>query len=446
MRKFGKLLGRLLLAGAVIVGGAIWYGTRLPSSPFDGQAAGPVMPVELGEYAARVADCVACHTVEHGKPFAGGLPMGTPLGTIHATNITPDPEHGIGTYTLADFDRAVRRGITPDGRRMYPAMPYPSYAKLSDADVAALYDYFMNHVPAVAEPNPPNDIPWPLSIRWPIEFWNLAFAPTEAFVPDPGKSEQWNRGAYLVQAGGHCGSCHTPRAATMAEKGYDETAPGFLSGGLLDGWWAPALRGASGNGVGRWTEEELVGFLKNGRNKHAVVFGSMMEAFNNSTAFMTDEDLGAIAHYLKSLPRAPEPVWEYDGEATLVLAGGIPAENRGAQIYLQKCSHCHGRDGRGRGEFVPPLAGASSALAGPADSVVNITLNGAGRVVANGIPDSYRMPPYRVTLSDQDIAAVSSFVRQSWGNSGGAVSAADVAKLRAHTDPFSDQVILLQMR
>ena len=446
MRKFGKILGCLLIAGVVIAGVAIWYGTRLPSSPFDGQAAGPAMPVEVGKYAARVADCVACHSTEHGQPFAGGLAMGTPLGTIHATNITPEPEHGIGNYSLADFDRAVRRGITPDGRRLYPAMPYPSYAKLSDEDIAALYDYFMNHVQPVAEPNPENGIPWPLSIRWPIEYWNLAFAPTATFEPDPAQGETWNRGAYLVQAGGHCGSCHTPRAITMAEKGYDDRDPDFLSGALLDGWYAPALRGASGNGIGRWTEEELVAFLKQGRNKHGVVFGSMMEAFNNSTAFMTGEDLGAMAHYLKSLPRAPEPEWQYEDSATVTLAGGIPADNLGAQIYLQKCSHCHGRDGRGRGEFVPPLAGASSTLAGPADSVINITLNGAGRVVAKGIPDSYRMPPYRVTLSDRDIAAVSTFVRQSWGNTGGAVMAEEVTKLREHTDPFSDEVIILQMR
>ncbi|VDC19850.1 c-type cytochrome [Pseudogemmobacter humi] len=446
MKKLGRFLGRLLLAAAILAGLAIWYGTRLPGSPFDGLEAGPALPVETGEYAARVSDCVACHSTEHGPPFAGGLPMGTPLGTIHATNITPDPDYGIGTYTLADFDRAVRRGVAPDGRRLYPAMPYTSYAKLTDEDVAALYDYFMNHVKPVAQPNPQNDIPWPLSIRWPLEFWNLALAPTGTYQPDPAQDGMWNRGAYLVQAGGHCGACHTPRNAIMAEKGYDETAPEFLAGALLDGWYAPSLRGASGNGVGRWTEEELVSFLKRGRNRHAVVFGSMMEAFNNSTAFMTNEDLEAIAHYLKSLPRAPEPEWQYDGSTTAALAGGISADSRGAQVYLQKCSHCHGRDGKGRGEFVPPLAGASSVLAGPADSVVNITLNGAGRVVAGGVPDSYRMPPYRVTLSDRDIAAVATFVRQSWGNTGGPVTSEEVARLRAHTDPFSDAVILLQMR
>ncbi|MRX48953.1 c-type cytochrome [Paracoccus sp. S-4012] len=404
------------------------------------------MPLETGQYAARVSDCVACHSTHDGQPFAGGLEMGTPLGSIHATNITPDPEHGIGNYSLADFDRAVRRGVAPDGRRLYPAMPYPSYAKLSDEDVAALYDYFMNHVEPVAQPNPPSEIAWPLNIRWPIEAWNIAFAPTDSFEPDPEQSDFWNRGAYLVQAGGHCGSCHSPRGVAMNEQGYDETDPAFLSGALLDGWYAPPLRGGSGNGIGRWSEDELVAFLKQGRNEHGVVFGSMMEAFNNSTAFMTEADLRAMAHYMKSLPRASEPLWEYDETTTASFAGGMAEAQPGAQLYLQKCSYCHGRDGQNRGTFIPPLAGPSSVLADTPASVINIILNGAGRVVSDGVPDSYRMPPYRVQLTDREIADLATFVRTSWGNTGDAVTPEEVRELRERTDPFSDRVIVLQMR
>jgi mono/diheme cytochrome c family protein len=431
---------------AVLAGAALWYGTRLPSSPFDGVTTDDATPLEVGEYAARLSDCVACHTAEGGKPFAGGLKMGTPMGTIHATNITPDPTHGIGKYTLADFDRAVRRGVTPDGRRLYPAMPYPSYAKLSDEDVKAMYGYFMNHVAPVAEPTPPSDIAWPLSIRWPVEYWNLLFYSAGSYQPDPSKDEKWNRGAYLVQGAGHCGSCHTPRGLAMNEKGMGEGDPAFLTGALLDGWYAPALRGESGNGVGRWTEQEIVDFLKHGRNRHGVVFGSMMEAFNNSTAFMTDDDLGAIAHYLKSLPREAESQWTYDPSTTEVFASASVGNEPGAQLYMQKCGYCHGRDGKGRGAYVPPLAGASSALAPHADSVVNIVLNGAGRVVANGVPDSYRMPPYRVQLNDREIAEIATFVRKSWGNGGGAVTPQQVRDLRERTDASSDRVIILQMR
>ncbi|WP_290686629.1 MULTISPECIES: c-type cytochrome [unclassified Haematobacter] len=442
MKKFGLIVGILV----VLVAAVLWYGMRLPSSPFDGTTASAPVPLEEGEYAARLADCVACHTVEGGKPFAGGLEMGTPLGAIHATNITPDPVHGIGRYTLADFDRAVRRGVAPDGRRLYPAMPYPSYAKLSDADVKALYDYFMHHVTPVAEPNPPSGIEWPYSIRWPLEYWNLAFYRSGSYAPDPSKDALWNRGAYLVQGPGHCGSCHTPRGLAMNEQGMDEGSSAFLTGALLDGWYAPPLRGSGGNGIGRWTEEELASFLKNGRNRHGVVFGSMMEAFNNSTAFMTDEDLAAIAHYLKSLPRAAEPEWRYDDATAATFAGGMGDTPPGARTFLQKCSHCHGRDGLARGEFVPPLAGSSSLLAPSPASVINIILNGAGRVVANGVPDSYRMPPYRVTLTDREVAELATFVRGAWGNTGGPVTAAEVADLRDRTDPSSDRVILLQMR
>ncbi len=442
MRKFAVVVGILVILAA----GAIWYGIRLPSSPFDGAAKAAPEPLEVAEYAARVADCVACHTVEGGKPFAGGLKMGTPLGAIYTSNITPDPTHGIGNYTLADFDRAVRRGVARDGHRLYPAMPYPDYAKLTDADVKALYDYFMTYVPAVAEPIPASDIKWPLSIRWPIEYWNLLFYRGGTYQPDTSQSEAWNRGAYLVQGAGHCGSCHTPRGFAMNEKAYDHSKPAFLSGALLDGWYAPPLRGGSGNGVGRWTEDELAGFLKTGRNVHAVVFGSMTDAFNNSTAFMTDADLAAMAIYLKSLPGVPGPDWSYTDTTTALYTGDLSKAPPGAVLYLQKCSYCHGRDGKGRGEYVPPLAGAASLLAAAPDSVINLVLNGAERVVADGVPDSYRMTPYRVTLNDQDIADVATFVRSNWGNTGGAVTPGQVADLRKRTDPTSNEVIILQMR
>lgn len=236
------------------------------------------MTLEEGQYVARLADCVACHTVEHGQPFAGGLEMGTPLGSIYATNVTPHPEHGIGSYTLADFDNAVRRGVAPDGRRLYPAMPYPSYAKMSDQDIAAMYDYFMNHVQPVAQPNPPTRIERPLNLRWPIELWNVLFYHYGTYTPDPAQDELWNRGAYLVQGPGHCGSCHTARSAAMNEVTLDDSDPRYLSGALLDGWYAPSLRDGQNVGLGRWSEEDIVAYLRDGRNTHGIVFGSMMRS------------------------------------------------------------------------------------------------------------------------------------------------------------------------
>lgn len=440
-----KILRTLIAALVVVVAAGWWYVSRIPSTPFDAVTQAPSFTLEEGEYVARLADCVACHSTEHGAPFAGGLEMGTPMGSIYATNITPDPEHGIGRYTLAEFDNAVRRGVAPDGRRLYPAMPYPSYAKMTDEDIAALYDYFMSHVPAVAEPNIPSDIPWPLNLRWPIELWNLAFYKPGVYVPDPGQDDLWNRGAYLVQGAGHCGSCHTLRGAAMNEVALDHRDHRFLAGGLLDGWYAPPLRNGEIHGLGAWSEDEIVSYLREGRNRHSVVFGTMMEAFNNSTAFMTEDDLRGTARYLASLP-GEAPAWEYDPSTVDLLSGGGLSDQPGARVYLARCSYCHGRDGLGQGAFLPPLAGASSVVAGHPDSAINLTLNGAGRVVSNGIPDSYRMPPFRVPLSDQDIADVLTFIRSAWGNDAGPVTAGEVADLRERTNPMSDEVIVLQMR
>lgn len=419
-----------------------WYVSREPASPFTAQDSAEASLVSRGEYVARLSDCVACHSLPGKTPFAGGLEMATPLGAIHATNITPDRDHGIGAYSLADFDRAVRQGVAPGGRRLYPAMPYPSYAKLSDDDVRALYAFFMKGVQPAAEANIPSDIPWPLNLRWPIALWNGLFAPTAPYVQQPGQDALWNRGAYLVQGPGHCGSCHTPRGLAFNEKALDDGGAPFLAGALLDGWYAPSLRQDHNTGLGRWSEQEIVQFLKTGRNRHAVVYGSMTEAFNNSTQFMSDDDLAAIAHYLKALPGDAQrdgPPWQYQAQAAASLAPG-------AHTYATRCASCHGLDGKGQAEWMPPLAGATSMLAREDASAINITLNGSQRVVAAGVPDAYRMPAFREQLSDREIAEVLSFARASWGNHGAAVQAKTVGKLREHTDPASSSPIILHMR
>lgn len=442
-----RKLFALLVTVIVIAAGAFWFGTRIPSSNFDREAAFTVpLTVQQGEYAARLSDCVACHSVEGGRPFAGGLAMGTPIGTIYATNITPDHETGIGNYTLAQFDNAVRRGVKPDGARLYPAMPHPSYAKLSDDDIRTLYDYFMNHVDPVRAENRKSTIPWPLNARWPLAFWNLMFTQPGAYRSKTEQDDLWNRGAYLVQGPAHCGSCHTPRGLAFQELALDERDQRFLSGALLDGWYAPSLRNDHNSGLGRWSEADIVTFLKTGRNQHGVVFGSMTEAFNNSTQFMTDRDLSAIARYLKSLPgdlaRDGAP-WQHDG-ATVQAA--TASGTAGARVYLARCSFCHGADGKGRGDLIAPLAGVSSMLATESASAINITLNGSGRVVASGVPDAYRMPAFREQLTDREIADLLTFIRGAWGNSGGAVTANEVQGLRDHTNPARSDPIILQMR
>ncbi|NTB05408.1 c-type cytochrome [Agrobacterium tumefaciens] len=425
----------------------VLFVTHTPSSPFDSATSKPITLEVLarGEMVARQADCVACHSTPGSRPFVGGLEMGTPLGSIFATNITPDKETGIGTYSLADFDRAVRHGVTPDGSRLYPAMPYPSYVKMTDTDIEALYAFFFNGVKPEHHPNKPTEIEWPLNLRWPLAIWNAMFVDAGVYVQKPERDERWNRGAYLVQAAGHCGACHTPRSVTMNEKALDEASPAFLSGALLDGWYAPSLRQDHNTGLGRWSEDDIFQFLKNGRNQHAVVFGSMTEAYNNSLQFMTDEDLRSIGHYLKSLPgdvdRDGKP-WHYAVAASTSTGSRTPGE----QIYSTRCGFCHGADGRGQSQWISPLAGAASSLAEHPESQINVTLNGSGRVVTAGVPDSYRMPPFRQQLSDREIADVLTYMRTAWGNHGSAVTPEDVKAMRDHTDPASSNPVVLQMR
>ena len=443
-RRFARTVGWLALAGLVAAALLAWYVTRQPASPFAQEPAASSEPalVSRGEYVARLSDCVACHSLAGKAPFAGGLEMATPLGSIHATNITPDRDTGIGAYSLADFDRAVRHGVAPGGRRLYPAMPYPSYAKLSDDDIRALYAFFMHGVQPAKQPNIPSAIPFPLNLRWPIALWNGVFAPTATYAAKPNQDALWNRGAYIVQGPGHCGSCHTPHGLAFNEKALDESGAPFLAGALLDGWYAPSLRQDHNTGLGRWSEPEIVQFLKTGRNQHAVVYGSMTEAFNNSTQFMGDDDLAAIARYLKSLPGDPQrdgTPWQY---ATADTRPDIP----GAHTYATRCASCHGLDGKGQPDWMPPLAGATSALARESASAINITLNGSQRIVAAGVPDAYRMPAFREQLSDAEIAQVLTYVRSTWGNHGEAIDAKAVGTLRGHTDPASASPIILQMR
>ncbi len=368
--------------------------------------------------------------------------MPTPLGAIYATNITPDPKAGIGAYTLAEFDRAIRHGVARDGHRLYPAMPYPSYARMTDGDVRALYAYFKQGVKPVSLANRESDIPWPLNMRWPLAVWTALFGGAGQPRQSQDRDVLWSRGAYLVQGPGHCGACHTPRGLAMNEKGLDERSRNYLAGAEIDGWYAPSLRGDHNLGLGRWSEADIARFLKTGRNAHGVVFGSMTEVVNNSTQFLTDQDANAVAHYLKSLPGNPgrdgKP-WRYEAAAS----DGASGERAGARTYRAKCAFCHGADGRGQTPWMSPLAGVASSISRNPASSINITLNGSGRIVAGGVPDAYHMPAFRAQLSDREMAEVLGFVRTSWGNQGGKVSAKAVAAARAATKPASGVPALL---
>jgi alcohol dehydrogenase (quinone), cytochrome c subunit len=407
-----------------------------------------VDPIAKGEYLARAANCVACHSLPDAPAFAGGLKMATPLGNIYATNITPDPETGIGNYTLEDFDKAVRLGVAKGGHRLYPAMPYPSYVKMSDEDVAAMYEYFMKAVPAAKVPNKPSEIPFPLNMRWPLAAWNVLFVDMNEYQPKQGQSAEWNRGAYLVQGPGHCGACHTPRGLFWQEAALDETDSDYLTGAQLDHWLASNLTQDVNSGLGRWSHDDIKSSLKTGVTPFGSAVGTMVEVVNNSTQFLTDADLSAMATYLKSLAPVEEKnakPWAYANTTTEALLKRDFAAP-GAKVYFQQCRSCHADDGKGYGQYMPPMAGNPGALEPDPSTYINLVLNGSMRLVVNGAPDGYRMPPFRSVLNDQQVAEVVSFIRKGWGNAAPPVTAAQVAKVRADTDFASDKVIVLKMK
>ncbi|WP_321967902.1 c-type cytochrome [Burkholderia cepacia] len=391
--------------------------------------------VVRGTYLAKAGDCAACHTTSRDKPFAGGLKMTTPIGAIYTTNITSDPDTGIGGYTERDFARALREGVAKDGHNLYPAMPYPSYAKLKDDDVKALYAYFMHGVEPVKAANRASDIPWPLNMRWPLKLWNAMFLDTTTYADNAGKDAVWNRGAYLVQGLGHCGSCHTPRGVGFQEKALDERGPAYLSGAPIDNWFASNLTGEHNTGLGRWSEDDVAQFLKTGANRHASAFGSMTDVINHSTQWLTPDDLGAIARYLKSLPAAGgsgAAPYRYDQAATRA-ALARPANDVGAKVYAANCMHCHGADGNAFAPLLAPLAGNPNVLASNPASLINVTLNGTSDLVIDGLPAAYPMPMFANVLTDQQVADVLTFVRAGWNNGAPGVRADDVAKLRKAT-------------
>lgn len=392
--------------------------------------------IKQGEYLARAGDCVACHTAKGGKPFAGGLPMETPIGVIYSTNITPD-RTGLGDYSFEDFDKAVRHGVAKSGSTLYPAMPYPSYARVSDSDMQALYAYFMKGVEPVAQENKDSDIPWPLSMRWPLAAWRWMFAPSVGVHQAQAAADPViSRGAYLVEGLGHCGACHTPRALTMQEKSLSATdGNAFLSGSApLEGWIAKSLRGDHKDGLGSWSEEQLVQFLKTGRSDRSAVFGGMSDVVVHSMQYMSENDLTAIARYLKSLPAVDpkDQPHQYDKQAAEALWKGDDSQ-RGASVYIDNCAACHRTDGHGYTRVFPALAGNPVVQTADATSLINIVLNGGTLPATHAAPSTFTMPAFAWRLSDQEVADVVSFIRGSWGNQGAPVKASDVKDLR-HND------------
>lgn len=394
---------------------------------FQAQAQDNASLIKKGEYLARLGDCMACHTVA-GKPdYAGGLAIESDLGTIYSTNITPDKEHGIGRYTEQQFADAVRKGVLPDGTRLYPAMPYPDYAKITDEDIHALYAYFMQGVAASSVQPPETDLSFPFNQRWGMRFWNLFFTSDKPFQPIGGASEQVNRGAYIVESLGHCGSCHTPRGIGMQEKALDSSEEKFLAGGNLNGWEVPSLRG-----LPRWSQQEIVDYLETGRNDKAAVGGEMTAVVKHSSSHMTTEDLQAVAAYLKFLGGNPA-LQKGDEPARLKTEAKLTAGRdltEGERLYIDNCGACHFVSGKGAPGAFPELDQATIVNAEDPGGLIHTILVGAQLPSTAKAPSELAMPGFANRLSDEEVAKLATFIRQGWSNNASAVSEKQVSEVR----------------
>jgi mono/diheme cytochrome c family protein len=390
--------------------------TAVPAAP-------PVDPVvERGKYLAAAGNCISCHTRPGGEPFAGGLPFAAPmgLGTLHSTNITPDPDTGIGKWTEADFVKAMHEGVAPGGKHLFPAFPYTAFTKVSDDDVKAIFAYLKTVAP-VKYTAPDNSFLF--TMRWPMTFWNALFFKPGRFMPDGKQSEAWNRGAYLVEGLGHCGACHTPRNTFLAEDEARSFAGGAFMDQVQDGkirrWSGVNLSPAKG-GLAKWSEADIAKYLKSGFTmSRAGAWGPMNDVIVNSMSKMTDDDTKAIATYLKALPPR-----ETTGKVSEDQA------KAGQAVYKDRCAKCHMDSGRGGMFNGPPLEGSAVAQADDPASFINIVLYGPKThpEVKTGAWET--MKPFADVLSDDEVAAVMNYVRGSWGNVGRPVTSAEVAKQR----------------
>ena len=399
----------------------------------DGPPAALVNPLmELGRYLATIGNCVSCHTYRDGPRFGGGVPFHLaggpfpePFGTIYSPNISPDRETGIGAWTEEEFSRAMRSGVSAGGSHLYPAFPYTAFSKVTDEDMKAIYAYIMSLEPVKHTP-PENDMLFPFNVRLGLFFWNLLFADTAVYQPDPAQSEEWNRGAYLTEGLGHCGACHTPRNLFLAEAGGQALSGGTYFDVVEDEkvrkWSGVNLTSAS-TGLGSWSEADVAKYLRTGHSSRAGTFGPMNEVIINSTQNLTKADAKAMAVYIKSLA----PI-ERDTEQTI----SEEEQALGLAVYDEYCEECHLKSGRGAFLKAPPVSGSAIVQAPNAASLINVILYGAD-VPAEG-PAPFGawedMSSFRDKLNDEEVAALSNYLRTAWENKGARVTAEDVAKQR----------------
>jgi mono/diheme cytochrome c family protein len=372
--------------------------------------------IENGRYLATAGDCVACHTAPGGKPFAGGLRIETPFGVLVSPNLTPDRATGIGAWSDEDFYTAMHEGTGPDGKHLYPAFPYPWFTHATRADVMAIRAY-LNTLEPVGNSVNSNLLPFPFNIRETMLAWNWLYFTAGEFQPNAGKSGRWNRGAYLVEGLAHCGACHTPKNFL----GADKTAQAYQGSALQD-WYAPNLTNGARKGLGGWSTQDIVDYLKTGHNRMTAATGPMAEVVTRSTSHLTDADLDAIAAYLKdtgSENSNPTPV-----------SAEEDAMKSGSGLFLDNCAACHAASGSGVPGLFPTLAKSPAVQSSDATSLIRVVLQGAHSVATNSAPTGPAMPAFGWKLTDPQVAAVLTYIRNSWSNAAPAISASDVKSLR----------------
>jgi mono/diheme cytochrome c family protein len=431
MRMLLRIVGVLVVLGLFAGAFLAWnlsQASSLPAGPVTSVAAARILlnpiadgphaaQLRHGQYLVRMGDCLSCHLRADGEPFAGGLGLNTPFGVIYSSNISSDPNHGIGNWTPDQFYRAMHDGIGGHGRHLYPAFPYPWFRNLSREDDDALLAYLKTTPPVAYDP-PGNQLIFPMNIRASVSVWNMLSLRQHATAQPPqGAPPEWSRGKELVRGPGHCSACHTPRNLLGADKLSHD-----FQGGLLDNFVAPDLTGNMRTGLGRWSVDDITEYLRTGRNAHSAAGGPMGDVVTYSTSLITDEDRQAIAIYLKSLPASPDVDVDAPDAASM---------KRGAAIFSDACTACHLENAVGQATMFPPLGNNAVVQQSDPTSVLHILLAGMRVGPAPTRPSPLTMPSFAWKLTDRQIADVSTYVRNSWGNRASAVSASQVAKLRS---------------
>jgi len=408
---------------AMVVAATLFLGDD-PAISIGRHAADRSEQVKHGEYLARAGDCAGCHTARGGAPYAGGVPIPTPFGTLYVPNITPDHETGIGGWSADDFWQAMHDGRSKDGSLLYPAFPYTNYTKVKRADVDDLFAYIKSLQP-IKQPNRPHELAFPYNQRRLLIGWRALYFKPGEYQDDPAQSPQWNRGAYLVQGLGHCDACHSARNMMGAITDMGEIAGGLIP---VQNWYAPALNSNRETGLGDWQIDEVVDLLKTGVSARGAAFGPMAIVVHDSLQYVSDADLTGMALYLKSqtqrnAPAEPAQVRVTDKQAEALI-------EQGGKVYEKHCAECHQKQGEGVPRIYPPLVNNESIAMRHPINGIRIVVNGGFPPSTQGNPRPYGMPPFGHLLSDYEIAAVVSYVRQSWGNHAPPVSPAEVASAR----------------